>query len=573
MEKIWNFIQTGQDTVDELTRQIGCHPVTAKLLNNRSVFNPKDANHFFYPLLQNLSPPFQLKDIDRAVTRIADALKEKQKILIFGDYDVDGVTSTFLLWQFLRSVNAEVVYYIPDRITEGYGLKPAHIDPYAVSKQIKLIITVDCGSMSHDAVSAAQKQSIDIIVTDHHEPPDTLPPAVALVNPKRSDSPRILRNLSGVGVAFYLVVCLRKKLRELGFWQNRPEPNLKSLCDLVALGTIADMVPLTGDNRILVQTGIEILRSGENEGVKALMRVCDIDTRHADSGDVMYQLAPRLNAAGRIEHADAAISLLTSKNADQADVSAQHLDNLNKRRREMEKNILMDIDRILDQYPQRAKGGVIVLSSPDWHVGILGIIASRLVNRFARPVVILAQEGDTAKGSARSVPGLDLYCLLSACSNHLITFGGHAMAAGIQIKVEQIDSFRQNLEQSVARITEHHPFSPELLIDCRLSFDNISPALMNEIENFKPFGEGNPEPLFMAENVRVKTSKILNGGHRRMSLSQAGSGNGRVFQAIQFNPDPGNVKTDFFNKIAYRLQWNRWNGRKNLQIVVEDVKV
>ena len=568
MKLTWKIQQSDQDTVSDLTRQMGLHPLTARLLNNRSIFSQEEAERFLRPSLKDLPPPGLLKDIDVASARIVAALENKEEILIFGDYDVDGITATSLLYKFLQNAGARISYYIPNRITEGYGLKPLHITSCALNRKTKLIITVDCGSTSHEAIRAARQFNIDVIVTDHHELPDELPDALAVINPKRNDSAAGLGNLAGVGVAFYLIIRLRMQLRETGYWRGKKEPNLKKACDLVALGTVADVVPMVNANRILTRAGLDELKTRGNGGVRILMEQCGIDKRYMDAADISFKLAPRLNAAGRLAHADAAMALLTSDNPQDAAKHADHLHALNLKRREMEQEILEEIDARLNRHPLNAKTNIILLHGRNWHVGLLGIVASRLVGRFARPVIILTLEGDIAKGSARSIPGIDLASLLSACTQHLISHGGHAMAAGLQLQAEKIAGFRDAIEQCVEKIIGKDMAAPSLEIDTDLDFREISRSFIDEMEFLKPFGEKNPEPLFAAENVRVTQSKTLSGGHRRMTLKQA---QGRSFQAIHFNPAPDLASLDFFRKVAYRLQVNRWNGKENIQLVIEDI--
>jgi len=568
MKLTWKIRQSDQDTVSDLTRQMGLHPLTARLLNNRSIFNPEEAERFLRPSLKDLPSPTLLKDIDVAGARIVAALESKEEILIFGDYDVDGITATSLLYRFLKKAGARISYYIPNRITEGYGLKPQHITSCALDRKAKLIITVDCGSTSHEAIRKARQHNIDVIVTDHHELPDKLPDALAVINPKRNESVADLGYLAGVGVAFYLIIRLRMQLRETGYWRDKEEPNLKKVCDLVALGTVADVVPMVNANRILTRAGLNELKTSGNGGIRMLMELCGIDKRHMDAADIAFKLAPRLNAAGRLAHADAAMALLTADNPQDAAKHAGHLHTLNLKRRKMEQEILEEIDARLSRHPLNAKTSIILLHGRNWHVGLLGIVASRLVSRFARPVIILTLEGDIAKGSARSIPGIDLAGLLSACTQHLVSHGGHAMAAGLQLQADKIEVFRDAIEQCVEKSMGKGLVAPSLAIDSKLDFREISRSFIDEMEFLKPFGEKNPEPLFAAENVRVTQSKILSGGHRRMILKQV---EGRSFQAIHFNPDPDLVSLDFFRKIAYRLQINRWNRKENIQLMIEDV--
>jgi single-stranded-DNA-specific exonuclease len=573
MKKEWQILRPDPDAVEKLAGILKCHPAIAAILANRNIVSPEDASNFLSASVNHLSPPFTLKDMDVAIHRILKAINRNEKILIFGDYDVDGITATTILLEFFRSVGADVSYYIPHRITEGYGLKRSHITAYALAKKINLIITVDCGSGSHDAVAAANAAGIDVIITDHHLMPDTLPPAVAIINPKRQDCPSGFDDLAGVGVAFYLLICLRKELRDQNFWKNRPEPNLKNICDLVALGTLADMVPLTNDNRILAKTGLDIMGSSPRPGMKALMEVCGINQRTVDSNDVIFGLAPRLNSAGRIDHAAMAVELLTTKSMDQAAQIARSLNHMNRKRRSIETDILAQIENHLNINPSLLRKSTLVLAHPDWHLGILGIVASRIMKKYFCPVVIISTADGVGKGSARSIPGVDLYDGLCACADDLESFGGHSMAAGLKIKTEKIEEFESNFEIFVDDITKPDDFISKLYIDYELGFDDISEDLMDEIESLNPFGTGNPEPIFMTGNITVVSSKIVGKHHRRMLLKQSGGKTDKTFHAIHFNGNTDSPIKEGFDRIAFRLQWNRWNGRKTAQMVIEEVEI
>ncbi|MEJ2658637.1 MAG: DHH family phosphoesterase, partial [Desulfobacterales bacterium] len=343
MKKEWHILSPDNQRVENLCQDFKCHPAIASILVNRNIFSAEHAINFLNTNLHHLSPPFSIKDMDVAVDRIFAAIMRKEKILIFGDYDVDGITATTLLLEFFRKVNAHVSYYIPHRISEGFGLKKHHISDVALARGINLVITVDCGSDSHDAVAAAKNAGIDIIITDHHMVPDTIPPAAAVVNPKRDGAPSGFCDLAGVGVAFYLLICLRKRLRDANFWRNLKEPNLKNDLDLVALGTLADMVPLTHENRILTQTGIKMIRSTRRRGLNALIEACGTAKHIIDTDDIVFYMAPRLNAAGRMDHASAAVELLTSKNIKKAREIAHSLNRLNQNRRGIEKKTLFQI--------------------------------------------------------------------------------------------------------------------------------------------------------------------------------------------------------------------------------------
>ena len=570
MKKHWQILQPDISSVRRISNALKCNPIIASILINRNIVSVEDAFDFLNPSFNNMRSPFSIKGINTAVSRIYSAIINNEKILIFGDYDVDGITATTILLEFFSHIGANVSYYIPHRIKEGYGLQKNHITDYALPKGINLIITVDCGSSSYDAVKAAQRLGIDVIITDHHRISDRPPHAFAVVNPKRTDCTSGLNNLAGVGVAFYLLICLRKHLRDNSFWHNLPEPNLKNLCDLVALGTIADMVPLVDENRILVNAGFEKIYTGERNGVKALVEECKLKAPLTDTDDIAFKLAPRLNAPGRIDHAKTAVKLLTTKHLDIARQIAQTLNKLNIQRQVIEKELTDNILFYLNKNPHLLQKKTLVLSNQGWHEGILGIVASRLVKKFFRPVVLISTKDGIGKGSARSVPGIDLYDGLMNCASDLENFGGHSMAAGLRLKDENINLFQEHFEKAINNMTKKINFEPIITIDYELDFDDISDTLIDDLEALKPFGAGNHEPLFMAKNVKILYSKIVGKNHRSMLLKQNSNIKDKVFNAIQFNIDNNGPLNDRFDKIAFRLRWNHWNGTKKAQIIIKE---
>jgi len=571
MKKHWHMLKPDPAVVEKLSRELNCLPVTAMILANRHLLTPSDAADFLAVSLNNLRPPSSLIDMEAAVNRIHTAITGNQKILIFGDYDVDGVTATVILLDFLRYAGADVSYYIPHRINEGYSILPQHISHFVRPNKFDLIITADCGSGSHQAVKAANRFGIDMVITDHHNIGSDIPPALAVINPKRHDCPAGMQNLAGVGVAFYLLICLRTHLREKGFWLKRPEPNLKNYCDLVALGTVADMVPLTRDNRILCKTGLELVNSGQRPGMTALLKVSGIRNDTIDAEDIAFKLAPRLNAAGRLDHASRAVDLLTARDINFAAQAAQTLNLLNQKRQDLEKTILADIQGYLDINPSLLQCSSLVLSREGWHAGVLGIVASRIMDKYYRPVVLIATKDGLGKGSARSVPGIDLYAALAACQPYLENFGGHALAAGLKIREENIANFQIAFEQAVRDVSQPEDLLPKVQIDGELDFAAISADLIDQMESLMPFGTGNPEPLFMSSNVKVISSKIVGKNHRRMVLRQSFARNIPPLQAIHFNVDDRMAQQNSFEKMVFKLRWNRWNGNKTAQIVVEDL--
>ncbi len=569
MKKEWKTYTPNFRLVEKVRAQLNCSPIMAKILVNRRIYSGEKAAAFLNASLTDMRPPFAIKDMDKAVRRIYDAIVQQEKILIFGDYDADGITATTMLSEFLQETGADVSYYIPHRTNEGYGLQDTHISDYAAPNGIQLIITVDCGSSDHKAVDKANELGIDIIITDHHSVPNP-PNAFAVINPKRKDCSAGFAYFAGVGVAFALVVSLRKYLRDNGFWQNRPEPNLKNYCDLFALGTVADMVPLIDENRILLKTGLEVINSANRVGLEALLKISGLAQKEADAEDIGFKLAPRLNAAGRMGHAHIAVELLMAKDSRQANQIAGTLDEMNCQRQETEKRILAHILAYLDKNPGMLTRKTLVLAHPEWHEGILGIVASRIVEKYFRPVFLIAAKNGVGKGSGRSVPGVDLYQSLSACSELFEDFGGHAMAAGLQIRTENIRAFREKFELTVENMTTESHYSKIISIDDELDFHHISERLADELETLKPFGTDNPEPLFMAQNVAVTYSKMLNGNHRKMVLRQEKNKHSKSFMAIQFHINPSAPLPEHFEKIAFRVKWNRWQGRKDMQLIIEE---
>lgn len=570
MEKHWRLHESDPRTVRRIAAALKINPVLATILANRCMHTEEAIHRFLNPGLDQLRAPQRLNGMSAAVERICHAIRQKQRILVFGDYDVDGVTATVMLLEFLKAAGADASYYIPHRVREGYGLQPFHVTDYARSRNIGLIITVDCGSSSHAAVRAARNAGIGVVITDHHTTEPPYPEADAFVNPKRQDCDAGLDQLAGVGVAFYLAIALRQRLREEGHWQRRPEPNLKRACDLVALGTVADVVPLEGENRVLTRTGLEMINGGRRVGLRALVNACSRDNAEVDAEDVAFKLAPRLNAAGRMAHARQAVALLCAPSEGEAARLAETLENLNCERQKIEREVLDEIlERIADDSALLGRR-TLVIHGDGWPEGVLGIVASRLVRDFCKPAVVLSVRDGVAKGSARSLPGIDLARGFSDCRDHLDVFGGHALAAGLTLQAHRIDRFAQAFETVVTETIDCNAAIPQILVDCELPLSSVTPALIDSLEPLKPFGAGNPEPLFMARNVVVKSSRIVGRHHRRMVLAQADGQKGSPLSAIQFNIDPRQVQPDFLPRLAFRLRWNNWNGSRTPQVLIEE---
>ncbi len=571
MEKRWHILTPDPEQVAALADSLCCQPAVAAVLVNRGICTADHAEAFLRPSFAHVRSPFLMKDVDRAVERILLALCRREKVLIFGDYDADGVTATALLFEFLTYLEANVHCYIPDRLTEGYGLSRDCIETRAIPDGIGLIITVDCGMSSHEAVSAARRAGIDVIITDHHEPASQVPKALAVLNPKQPDCPSGSWWLAGVGVAFNLVLALRKRLRDDGFWENRPEPNLRAACDLVALGTVGDMAPLVEENRVYVKAGLEVLASNARQGVKALLDVCKLLNRRLGTRDIAFRLAPRLNAPGRLHHASSALRLLTTSSASTACTIAKELDQQNTRRQEIENQVLSEIIQRLQRNPKLLEHRALVLDQQGWHQGVIGIVASRLVERYERPVVVITVTNGIGKGSARSPDGFDLYEGLKICAQYLEKFGGHKAAAGLTLRAEKIPAFRKDFEKIVSQQTRLEDFVRTLLIDDEISVSDVSAELADDLEALAPFGAGNPEPLFMISDMDVLSTRRVGVHHLRMRLRSADPSKAkqdRPLDAIFFKlghevPQPGNLY-----RFACHVRWNRWKDQKRIQLVI-----
>ena len=566
MERNLDILKPDHHNVEKLTDALQCHPILGTLLVNRNIMDHRSAIDFLQPSLGNLRAPHDVCDIAAAAHRISEAIKNGEKILVFGDYDVDGVTATCLLTEFLEEVGAKVSYYIPHRVNEGYSLNPGHVQNGAVTPDTGLIITVDCGISSRKAVAAAAEAGIDVIVTDHHAVTQPLPNAVAVINPNRPDCPSGLENLSGVGVVFYLIIALRKELRERQHFDSQPEPNLKKRCDLVALGTVADMVPLVGENRVLTSIGLDIINGGARPGLNHLIEASRIQAGYIDSEDIAYRLAPRLNAAGRLDHASEAVELLKARDSAAAARLAQTLDRLNTRRREIEQETCRAIEDRLTQSPDLTGRAAIVLADEAWHPGITGIAAARLARQYHRPVFLISLSGETGKGSGRGIPGVDMISCLNECAPVLERYGGHSTAAGITVTKRNINKFNKLFQAAVEKQINQGIAPERIRVDCELPISQIQPGLMELLGRLAPFGQGNPEPFFLVRNVRVTAQKTVGQHHTRLTLSQPADNGQRSLEAIYFNTTrvPENARLAVF-----ALRWNRWRGKKTIQAVIQ----
>ena len=551
-----------------ISHGLGCHPVTAGLIWNRGITTVDAARFFLNPTFDSLADPFSMKDMQKAVERIYTAVVNREKILIYGDFDADGVTAATLIHEFLSLVDADVSWYIPHRVKEGYGIAPFHIH-MAAARHIDLIITVDCGISGMEAVAAAAAEDMDVIVTDHHEPGEKLPAAWAIVDPKQPDCASGLSFLAGVGVVFFLVMALRKYFREKGIWNDFPEPGLIQFLDLFAIGTIGDMVPLVHENRILCMAGIKQIRKNPRPGIKALAGAARIDLDLLDSDDISYKIVPRINAAGRISHARICVSLLLSRETAEARKTAFLLDELNVRRQTIEREIVADIENRIQQNPALLRDRLLLLWDRKWDPSVLGIAASKLARKYVCPVMLLACNGDKAMGSGRSINNINIHQAMTENAHLLEKFGGHAMATGFTLDKNRLPDLVSGLSSHLETHYSKNDFLKTLTIDARISLHDISFDLALELDRLRPFGMANPEPVFLSSRLKVVSSHIIGGSHRKMLLQQADDGTGRVVEAFHFNIPDIRKAPVCYDQLAFRLKISKFKARTP-QMIIED---
>jgi single-stranded-DNA-specific exonuclease len=535
----------------------------ARVLTARGITTPTQARSFLARRLGDLPDPRRLPDVERAVVRIARALDAAESMVVFGDYDVDGVTATALLYHFLSRLGCKVRWYLPHRSREGYGLNAGAIRELS-GQGVRLVISVDCGSSDHDAILLARSLGMEVIVTDHHHLPEIPPEAAALVNPRRLAEGGDLRHLAGVGVAFFVASALRAHLRRAGWWEKATEPNLKRYLDWVALGTLADVAPLTQTNRILSAAGLRVLSEAAGPGMSALKEVCGLRESKVSGWDVLFRLGPRLNAAGRLESADLAIRLLLSEDVQEARTLAAKLDQINRQRQALEERIVAEALAQVETADDLQHRRALVLAEPSWHRGLLGLAAARLVERFSKPAILLTRGDHGWEGSGRSPAGIDLYGTLSSCRAHLRRFGGHQLAAGLSLGLEQLASFCSALEEALSQVDAGSPLPREA--DARAHLGEITPSLMSYLELMEPFGEGNPEPVFCCEGCQVESLQVLKGKHLRLRLSQ---GDARL-TAIGFNLAQAGEVPHAPRRMFVSPTWNSWQGERRLELQIHD---
>lgn len=528
------------------------------ILRRRGVEGDEAVRQYLSPSLTTLNDPLELKDMRAGVERLVLAITGGEPITVYGDFDVDGVCSTVVLVDFLRRVGGRVSYYIPDRRSEGYGLNAAAIRDLCPGAAV--LITTDCGISAVTEVGIARDLGTDVIIVDHHQAPPELPPALACIDPQRPDCDSPFEDLCATGVAFMVTGALRRALREAGAFDTRPEPDLRELLDLVALATVADMVPIRGANRILVAAGLQRMAHTRHVGLRALLEVSRVDPSRVTAVDLGFRLAPRINARGRISHAAEAVELLLTDDPRAARELAGIMDAANRERRAIEKATVAAAMSQIETFGE-AVGPALVLADPGWHPGVVGLVATRLAQRFGRPAVVIGEGG---KGSARSIEGLNLFAALTAASSQLERYGGHHAAAGLTVLPEKVDRFRVELNAEVQRVMGDPPYVSVLRPEFEVPVDGLSMTMVEQIDRLAPFGQQNSEPLFVSLDVPVRAKRSVGDGHLKLNLGGHDAiafGFGRLLNEIGARVD-----------VAYRLERNEYNGRVSLQLRVEDLR-
>lgn len=548
-----------------LSKALGIHPITAQVLLNRGIQNPELAHSFLNPKFEEFPNPFLMKDMEKAVLCLEEAIRTKRKTVIYGDYDVDGTTGSSLLYLFLKELGAEVDVYIPHRVQEGYGLNLKALE-YLKSQKYELVVTVDNGIASVVEAERAREIGLDLVIIDHHQVPPQVPFAKAILNPKQIGCEYPYKELAAVGVVFQFCLAFRNHLRQKSFFATRPEPNLKKYLDFVTLGTIADMVPLTGLNRILVKKGLEVLTNSQNIGVQALKEVSGLKGE-ISPGQVGFRLGPRINAAGRLDSAKLGFDLLTTVDVNQAKILARKLDEANRERQDLQEKIVKEATDRIEQgnYLQNKKSILIFDSS--WHVGVIGIVASKLVERFHLPALVGTQEGDEVRCSGRSISGLNLYDALCESAPYLKKFGGHKQAAGLHFKIAQKDSFWEAFDLAVKKqLNSEEDFLPQIRFDAELDPAEIKDSFIEELQQLEPFGQGNPEPVFWSNRYHLKAQKIVGEKHLKLVLEAQN----RSFDAIGFGMTELQVPVFSSLECLFTCEFNEWQGNRKIQLRLLD---
>ena len=565
----WNYNPPTEEqkrTAGELAEKIGMNPILTQLLVERGITTESAAKRFFRPQLADLINPFLMKDMDIAVDRLNDAMGRKERILVYGDYDVDGCTAVALVYKFLQQFYSNIEYYIPDRYEEGYGVSRKGID-YAKQQGVKLIIILDCGIKAINEIAYAKEQGIDFIICDHHVPDEVMPPAVAILNPKRTDDSYPFKHLCGCGVGFKFMQAFAKN-------NSIPFSRLIPLLDLCAVSIAADIVPVVDENRILAYHGLKQLNQNPSIGLKAIIDICGLNGRELSMSDIVFKIGPRINASGRMENGKESVDLLVEKDFSTALSQAKHINEYNEQRKDIDKQMTEEANIIVSKLENQRHQSSIVLYDENWKKGVIGIVASRLTEIYFRPTVVLTRDGEFATGSARSVMGFDVYAAIKSCRDLLVNFGGHTYAAGLTLRWDDIPEFRRRFQEFVDEHRMPEQQEANINVDAIIDFKDISKRLYNDLKRFSPFGPGNTKPLFCTKAVYdYGTSKVVGREQEHIKLELVDSKSSTVVNGIAFGQSAAAryIKSKRSFDIVYTIEDNVFK-RNQVQLQIEDIR-
>ena len=569
MSNKWNYQPPSQEQTEAakaLAKETGISPVLCKLLLERGISSATEAKRFFRPQLNELLDPFLMKDMDIAVDRLNEAMGRKERIMVYGDYDVDGTTAVALVYKFLQQFYSNIDYYIPDRYEEGYGVSVKGVD-YAHETGVKLIIVLDCGIKAVNEIAYAKEKGIDFIICDHHVPDEVLPPAVAILNAKRPDATYPYEHLSGCGVGF-------KFMQAFAINNGIEFHQLTPLLDLVAVSVASDIVPIMGENRILTYHGLKQLNSNPSIGLKAIIDVCGLTDKEITVGDIVFKIGPRINASGRIQNGKEAVALLVEKDFSVALEKANQINQYNETRKDLDKAMTEEANKIVESLEGLSDRRTIVIFNEEWHKGVIGIVASRLTEIYYRPAVVLTRTNDLATGSARSVSGFDVYKAIEHCRDLLENFGGHTYAAGLSMKAENVEEFTRRFEEYVSNHILPEQTCAVIDIDAEIDFSDITPRFHQDLKRFNPFGPDNHKPVFCTHNVYdYGTSKVVGREQEHIKLELVDNKSNNVMNGIAFgqSSQARYIKTKRSFDICYTIEENT-HKRGEVQLQIEDIK-
>ena len=569
MNNKWNYQPPSQEqseSAKSLAKETGISPILCKLLQERGITSAAEAKRFFRPQLNELHDPFLMKDMDIAVNRLNKAMGRKERIMVYGDYDVDGTTAVALVYKFLQQFYSNIDYYIPDRYEEGYGVSIKGVD-YAYETGVKLIIVLDCGIKAVNEIAYAKEKGIDFIICDHHVPDEVLPPAIAILNAKRPDATYPYEHLSGCGVGF-------KFMQAFAINNGIEFHQLTPLLDLVAVSVASDIVPIMGENRILTYHGLKQLNSNPSVGLRAIIDVCGLSDKEITVGDIVFKIGPRINASGRIQNGKEAVELLVEKDFSSALEKANQINQYNETRKDLDKAMTEEANKIVEQLEDLSERRSIVIFNEEWHKGVIGIVASRLTEIYYRPAVVLTRTNDLATGSARSVSGFDVYKAIEHCRDLLENFGGHTYAAGLSMKAENVEKFTKRFEDYVANHILPEQTSAVIDIDAEIDFKDITSKFHSDLKRFNPFGPDNHKPVFCTHHVYdYGTSKVVGREQEHIKLELVDNKSNNVMNGIAFgqSSQARYIKTKRSFDICYTIEENT-HKRGEVQLQIEDIK-